>query len=299
MKRLIIISIVILFILAITLTNVNAATNTNKASKTLSNCIRSCTEYKKIDQKECTTNFLDALVKCRVDYKTCLKVSRDSRNSKSCLKSYNNCTKTSNVDKKTCNNNFITEFFNCKDRCLNPLDCIEEGKSIAVIPNPPVCCSGLKLISPSNENIVGISGICTSKCGNGFCDNETESNYNCPKDCKIEKEICTICGNNCTTDSEAICPMTIGGVFAPANFECKIIDNKCTQVMKNITDNNCEVDLDCAIFFSHCGCNNYCRNKNFFAEMDCSRYCMPEEIINSINHCTCQNNKCTGVTITN
>jgi hypothetical protein len=61
--------------------------------------------------------------------------------------------------------------------------CIAEGGSIPVIFNPPSCCSGLTLIKPMSSNLVGSSGICTSKCGNGICDSSTETNYNCPKDC--------------------------------------------------------------------------------------------------------------------
>ncbi len=58
--------------------------------------------------------------------------------------------------------------------------CVTEGK---FIPSPPECCGGLKLIKPKFEDVVGILGICTAKCGNGVCDTETESEYNCPEDC--------------------------------------------------------------------------------------------------------------------
>lgn len=61
--------------------------------------------------------------------------------------------------------------------------CIGEGGSIAVIPNPSQCCTGLGLIPPIEEQMTGSSGICTSKCGNGTCDTATESNYNCSVDC--------------------------------------------------------------------------------------------------------------------
>jgi len=63
-------------------------------------------------------------------------------------------------------------------------DCVGEGGTIPVIPNPPVCCSGLTLIDRKEASILGISGICTAKCGNGACDSETESPKNCPADCQ-------------------------------------------------------------------------------------------------------------------
>ncbi len=62
-------------------------------------------------------------------------------------------------------------------------ECIGEGDSIAVIANPPECCNGLTLIPPKDAEIVGSSGYCTANCGNGVCDSEIESNYNCPDDC--------------------------------------------------------------------------------------------------------------------
>lgn len=64
-------------------------------------------------------------------------------------------------------------------------DCKCEGETIPVIANPPACCTGLELIPPKEENWVGIMGYCTAKCGNGICDEATESNYNCPLDCPV------------------------------------------------------------------------------------------------------------------
>ena len=64
--------------------------------------------------------------------------------------------------------------------------CVGEGGTIPVIANPPECCAGLTLIDRKESSILGISGICTAKCGNGACDAETESPKNCPADC-VEK----------------------------------------------------------------------------------------------------------------
>lgn len=64
-----------------------------------------------------------------------------------------------------------------------PKVCYGEGESIPVIPNAPGCCEGLTLIKPKDPQLIGTSGICTAKCGNGVCDSETETNYNCPQDC--------------------------------------------------------------------------------------------------------------------
>jgi hypothetical protein len=90
------------------------------------------------------------------------------------------------------NNPIGSAFYKCPLGCSNGActkpatttpSCIDEGKSIPVIANPPLCCSGLTKIKPKTPNIIGSDGICTAKCGNGVCDTLTESNYNCSKDC--------------------------------------------------------------------------------------------------------------------
>ena len=75
-------------------------------------------------------------------------------------------------------------------------ECVKEGKSIPVMPE---CCEGLKLIKPKSEDIVGISGICTAKCGDGVCDTETESEYNCPEDCRFLTKYKLTCKSTYTT----------------------------------------------------------------------------------------------------
>ncbi|MFH1401823.1 MAG: fibronectin type III domain-containing protein, partial [Parcubacteria group bacterium] len=69
--------------------------------------------------------------------------------------------------------------------------CVGEGESIPVIANLPACCAGLEMIPPKEEQIVGIFGICTANCGNGICNEETESYLNCPKDCEMAGKIGT------------------------------------------------------------------------------------------------------------
>ncbi len=66
-------------------------------------------------------------------------------------------------------------------------ECAGEGESVPAIAEPPECCAGLTLIPPMEQNVVGISGYCTAKCGNGTCD-QIESQYNCPEDCEAETQ---------------------------------------------------------------------------------------------------------------
>jgi len=67
-----------------------------------------------------------------------------------------------------------------------PMECKGEGESVPLIPDPPECCDGLSLILPKSADTVGITGICTAKCGNAICDSETETSYNCAVDCEEE-----------------------------------------------------------------------------------------------------------------
>ena len=68
-------------------------------------------------------------------------------------------------------------------------DCVPEGELIPVIQNPPECCEGLSLIPPQDSGIVGSAGYCTSGCGDALCDDERESQYNCPLDCFGEEPL--------------------------------------------------------------------------------------------------------------
>ena len=66
---------------------------------------------------------------------------------------------------------------------VEEINCYSEGSSIPIVLSAK-CCEGLTQIPPKDPNIIG-SSICTSKCGNDLCDLETESENNCPNDCKI------------------------------------------------------------------------------------------------------------------
>lgn len=78
----------------------------------------------------------------------------------------------------------------CVQEMSNIPACKGEGESIPVIASPPECCSGLILIPPKEQGIIGISGYCTARCGNSVCDRTTESSYNCLEDCEGCPETC-------------------------------------------------------------------------------------------------------------
>lgn len=121
----------------------------------------------------------------------------------------------------------------CKGQCpcLTIMNqCVQEGGSIPVILNAPKCCSGLKLIKPMQQDIAGTSGICTAKCGNGICDNATETNYNCPKDCfGAVKNYCKASDRR----NDTVCP----AVFMPV---CAWFDSS----KVNCTKYPCAIEID-------------------------------------------------------
>jgi hypothetical protein len=92
-----------------------------------------------------------------------------------------------------------TNINNGNEPPAQPTDCVSEGGTIPVIPSPPKCCNGLTLITPKQSSVLGISGICTGKCGNGACDADTESPKNCPADCQAILDTRPICDGIGTT----------------------------------------------------------------------------------------------------
>jgi hypothetical protein len=79
-------------------------------------------------------------------------------------------------------------------------------------------------LKPRWANIGSISFVCTAKCGNGVCDTNIESNYNCPQDCE-ESEKCGKCANHCEKlPSVSDCQPTT------ENFECIYINGRCEKI---------------------------------------------------------------------
>lgn len=76
---------------------------------------------------------------------------------------------------------------NCPEDCEeNVVGCKAEGEAVIVEPDAEQCCDGLEMIQPKDADTDGIQGICTAKCGNGVCDEATETNYNCAEDCPTQ-----------------------------------------------------------------------------------------------------------------
>ncbi len=132
--------------------------------------------------------------------------------------------------------------------------CKGEGETIPVIAEPPECCEGLELIPPKEENILGISGICTALCGNGVCDTETESNYNCTQDCGEEDpcENVSCDPNEKCVDGDCVLKMCgeMGGAICTGNKVCSEITVLAAGTSQCclgtcIEPVECDNDLDC------------------------------------------------------
>ena len=64
--------------------------------------------------------------------------------------------------------------------CSSSSGCMSEGEIIKY--QQDSCCLGFTKIVPKSPNDDSL-GICTAKCGNGICDEESETGYNCIDDC--------------------------------------------------------------------------------------------------------------------
>jgi hypothetical protein len=129
------------------------------------------------------------------------------------------------------------------------LECKGEGESISVIASPPECCSGLTLIPPKEQNIVGISGYCTAKCGNGSCDAETESELNCPSDCKAQS--CRSQNYSCSIEEIPCCAglKEVGYAFEENGqciaATCGSVCRPCGNGVCDSGENYCNCPEDC------------------------------------------------------
>ena len=162
---------------------------TNLTKKEVISSLRDCNKKNTLCKKEGQV----AKNSCIKDVNNYSKVCKDQcQIVKPCPMNYNPlCGKDNITYSNECELNKVNATKDCKGKCpCKNQECKKEGEAIPVIPNAPKCCDGLELIKPKVKNIVGISGICTNKCGNGICDNDTESNYNCPKDCPVVKNYC-------------------------------------------------------------------------------------------------------------
>jgi beta propeller repeat protein len=180
---------------------------------------------------------------------------------------------TANCGDGICDSTTESEL-NCHVDCEEEY-CVPEGGALPVIPDAPVCCNGLSVIDVRDPGIVGVSGYCTNRCGDGLCNTSIESNYNCPIDCTVQVQaepepcgdgICdlatedsaTCCvdcgceaGNYC---SEGACIET--PTFAPISTIQVQMFSFCGDDICSVTENS---SADCC---SDCGCpsGQYCSN---------------------------------------
>ncbi|MFH1587148.1 MAG: hypothetical protein ABID38_04785 [Candidatus Diapherotrites archaeon] len=162
-------------------------------------------------------------------------------------------------------------------------ECKKEGESIPVIANPPKCCAGLELIPPKEAQILGISGYCTAKCGNGICD-EIESENNCQQDCAgggpVPYGECGdgICEQGENTPSYPYyCPEDCGNGISTSPCDTK---------------DYCEIDSDCEYVWFTGGCFDPHKVGECMQELIDSGMRPGEAEPRDGVTCTCENNKC-------
>jgi len=127
-----------------------------------------------------------------------------------------------------------------KEACVGDGESIQAGTEIG-------CCLGLLRIAPRVPGSEEVKGYCTSKCGNRFCDNETESQHNCPSDCTaISSGICETngdCddGNPCTLNT---CSGTPKACSSSAVTECRGGDYCCPAECTSAQDYDCPIEAE-------------------------------------------------------
>lgn len=112
------------------------------------------------------------------------------------------------------------------------------------------CCADLKLLKPKSADNTDIVGICSNKCGNGTCDDDSETNYNCPEDCKKEVAQCHKEGElvGVVLDDPGCCE---GLDMIPLKEEADGVAGICTAKCGNgicnpTTENETNCPVDCA-----------------------------------------------------
>jgi hypothetical protein len=226
----------------------NSKNSSLKCTNDFKICILNNINSTNLSKKDISKNIRD----CNKNYTKCKKDSNSIKDS--CIKDVNNDSK---ICKKQCellkvkpcptNHNPVCGINNitynnecelgkanvtkdCKGKCPCKIEreCVNEGGSIPVIFSPPKCCEGLKLIKPKDKMILGISGICTSKCGNSVCENVTESNYNCPHDCPVIKNYC-----KASDRRKNMCPTLYDPVCGWFNSTSTTYPNSCTACVNS------------------------------------------------------------------
>lgn len=201
-------------------------------------------EDNQICQSDCTFNAYDGTCNINItnsiysynDNMCDFDCFNDIESEGECYTLFNICGNNKTESGEECDDGNQIDGDGCSQSC-KIIRCISEGQSIPLNSNSS-CCLGLSMIGPKEGRIFtegkidyaddktpiettttttftsNISGICTSKCGNGVCDNETETSFNCKYDCQSvdpcinDPSLCQKrpkCIQNCVM-TPAICP---------------------------------------------------------------------------------------------
>jgi hypothetical protein len=119
-------------------------------------------------------------------------------------------------------------------RIVKEPECLKEGETVKKLlfrwfVKEAKCCPGLAMIGPRKEEMGGIKGTCTKKCGNGVCDSDFESEENCPSDCLSAGKApsCAFKGGKCVWEIVS-CPYNrTSGYYVERTYVCSFLKKCC------------------------------------------------------------------------
>lgn len=129
----------------------------------------------------------------------------------------------------------------------------------------PECCPGLEMLNPGEGFNDVYFGICTAKCGNGVCDNETENNYNCGDDCPRPLATCSESGGECMPEGCSGILFELGLPVSDCPGECCVC---CKAIIPECVPDQCCHPLGCVLVqwepdCSDTVCTQECRSGTF------------------------------------
>lgn len=152
------------------------------------------------------------------------------------------CTETDQGDQKTCKGEGELLLYSEIISHEEPSEDLPGAMTI-VFDYRPECCPGLEMLEPKEGFNDVYFGICTARCGNGVCDNETENDYNCRQDCP-KFYTCGESGGICTPGGCSGIEFELGLPVSDCPGECCVC---CKEIIPECVPDQCCHPTGCVL----------------------------------------------------